>query len=106
MKAIVETIEHHDWLIKEWKIKFLLSESQLREVRMLSRVSNWYEDPVIADTWNEKLSTCFKSIQTFYKTFGVLPQIGDRLFDSDLGMMIENRSIDGDMMTITFTVSD
>ena len=105
MKAIVETIELQDWTIKEWKIKFLLSEKLLREVRMLSRVSNWYEDPVVVDTWIEKLCTCFNSIQTFHKSFGTLPEIGDRLFDEELGMVIQDRSIDGDLMTITFTLS-
>lgn len=105
MRSVVDTIEHQDWSIKGWKIKFVFSERQLHEVKKLSRVSNWYEDPVVAETWTVRLGICFSSIQNFYDTFGVLPQVGDRLFDEDLGMIIQDRSIDGYLRTITFTLS-
>ncbi|MFD2933756.1 hypothetical protein [Spirosoma flavum] len=112
MKSIVETIKYQDWAIKgqdwsisEWQIQFLFSDQQLQEVKKLSRVDNWYEDPIVADTYIDRLSTCFNSIKKFHTTFGSLPQIGDRLFDDDLGMIIQNRAIDGDVMTITFTLS-
>lgn len=105
MKSIVDTIEHQDWSIRGWKVNFLFSERQLYEVKKLSRVSNWYEDPIVADTWTVRLNTCFSSIQNFYNTFGVLPQVGDRLFDENSGMIIQDRAIDGHLMTITFTLS-
>jgi len=112
MKSIVETIKHQDWaikgqnwVIKGWEIQFLFSEKQLQEVRKLARVDNWYEDPIVADTCMVRLATCFNSIQKFYNTFGILPQVGDRLFDEDSGMIIQDRSIDGDVMAITFTLS-
>ena len=105
VKSVVDTIDYKDWFVKEWKIKFLLSERQLSEIKKLSRVDNWYEDPVVADTYFDRLCVCFDSIQKFYESFGTLPQIGDRLFDEDTGMKVQERSIDGNMMTITFTLS-
>ena len=105
MKSIVDALEHPDWQIEGWKIKFLLSERLLHDVKKISRVSNWYEDPIIAATWTERLTICFNSIQNFYNIFRAMPQIGDRLFNEDSGLMIQERSIDGSLMTITFTLS-
>lgn len=105
MKSIVDTLDHPNWQIEGWKIKFLLSERLLHDVKKISRVSNWYEDPIIADTWTEKLFICFNSIQAYYKIFKALPQVGDRLFNEDLGLFVQERSIDGNVMTITFTLS-
>lgn len=106
MKSIVDSFDHPDWKIQGWQIKFLLSERLLHEIKKISRVSNWYEDPVIADTWTAKLSTCFNSIHNYYNVFGVLPQVGDRLFNEESGLMVQERSIDGNVMTITFTLAN
>ncbi|MCK8494560.1 MULTISPECIES: hypothetical protein [Spirosoma] len=106
MRAIVDTFEHDEWVIQEWKVRFLLSEKQLHFIKKHSTVFNWYEDQLIADTWEEKLKICFNSIHKFYRTFGVLPQVGDRLFDEDTGLLILDRSIDGGLMTVTFTLSN
>lgn len=105
MELLLEAIEHKEWSVEGWKIKFILSERQLHEVKKLSRVSNWYEDPIVVATCMNRLCICFDSIQNYYKTFGMLPQIGDRLFDEDAGLIIQDRSIDGHLMTITFTLS-
>lgn len=105
MKSIVDALDHPDWEIEGWQIKFLLSERLLHDVKKLARVSNWYEDPIIADTWTRRLFVCFVSIQSYYKNFKTLPQTGDRLFDEDSGLIIQERSIDGNVMTITFTLS-
>ncbi|WP_223860831.1 hypothetical protein [Spirosoma validum] len=105
MKSIVDALDHPDWKIQGWQIKFLLSERLLHEIKKISRVSNWYEDPVIADTWTNKLFICFNSIQNYYKVFGVLPQVGDRLFSEESGLIVQERSIDGNVMTITFTLA-
>lgn len=103
---ILDPIEHTDWKIQNWQIKFVLSEKQLGIVRKQSKVANWYEDPVITDTWVERMDICVYSIQQYYKSFGVLPHIGDRLFDkTTTGATIEERSIDGYLRTITFTLS-
>ena len=104
--TIVDPIEHPDWIIEGWRIKFILSEKQLGQVRQQSKLSNWYEDPTVRDTWIERISICLYSIEKFYKTFGVLPQVGDRLFDEATGTVIQERSIDGYLMTITFTLSN
>ena len=104
MKSIVDSLDHPDWRIEGWQIKFLLSERLLSEIKKISRVSNWYEDPVIADTWIERLWICFNSIQNFYTVFKVLPQVGDRLFNEESGLIVQERSIDGNVMVITFTL--
>lgn len=105
MESLVDTIEHQKWMIKGWKIKFLLSDRQLQETKKLSRVSNWYEDIIVRDTWMERLRVCFQSIENFHQTFGTLPEIGDRLFDEETGLMIQQRSIDGNLKTITFVLT-
>lgn len=105
MKAIIDIIDHPDWVVRGWRIKFLLSDKVIHQVRVLSRVDHWYEDPVVADTWMNKMLVCFNSIQQFYNTFGLLPQVNDRLFDEDTGLIVQDRSIDGGMKTITFTLS-
>ena len=105
MKTIVEAIDHQDWVLEDWKIKFILSERMLHEVKKLARVDNWYEDPIVADTWRDRVSICYDSIYSFHETFGIPPQVGDRLFDEDTGVIIQNRAIDGRLKTITFTIS-
>ncbi len=104
-KSIVEAIEDQDWVVNEWKVKFLLSERYLHQVKKLSRVDNWYEDPIVTSTVMDRLSVCFSSLQAYHKTFGTLPQIGDRLFNEDSGLIIQSRSIDGDLKTLTFTLN-
>lgn len=101
----MESITQQNWLIKGWAIHFLFSEKQLHQVKKLSRIDNWYEDPIVKDTCMDRLCTCYNSINKFYNTFGVLPQVGDRLFDEDSGMIVQERSIDGDLMVISFTLS-
>jgi hypothetical protein len=105
MKAIVDSIEHPHWVIQGWQIKFLLSDKLLHQAKLLSRVDNWYEDPVIADTWQQKVSVCFNSIFQFYDAFGQFPQVGDRLFNEESGMIVQDRSIDGNLKQMTFTLS-
>ncbi|GAB3044988.1 hypothetical protein [Spirosoma pulveris] len=105
MNTIIEAIDHPDWMLEEWRVKFLLSERMLHEVKKLAGIENWYEDPVITDIWRTRLGICYTSIFSFYTTFGILPQIGDRLFDEDTGLIIQNRSIDGQFKTITFTLN-
>lgn len=105
MKAIVDTIEHEDWVVRGWEIKFILSDRLLHQVKLLSRVDHWYDDPVVADTYVSKMNVCFNSIQQFYNTFGMLPQIGDRLFNEESRVIVQDRSIDGNLRQITFTVS-
>ncbi|SFF29615.1 hypothetical protein [Spirosoma endophyticum] len=53
----------------------------------------------------DRLTICFTSLQTYYHSFGMLPQVGDRLFKEDTGMLIRDRSIDGGLRTLTFTLS-
>ncbi|WP_420151075.1 hypothetical protein [Spirosoma sp.] len=105
MKVIVDVIDHSDWIIRGWKIKFLLSDRLLHQVRLLSRADDWYEDPIVTDTWIAKMEICFNSIQQFYNTFGLLPHIGDRLFNEESGFVVQDRSIDGGHKQITFTLS-
>lgn len=106
MKSIVDALDHPDWLIEGWQIKFMLSERVLYDVKKIARVSNWYEDPIIAATWTEKLCLYFNSLQRFYQIFRVLPQVGDRLLIEDSGLIIQERAIDGEARTITFTLSN
>ena len=98
-------MEHPEWTIQGWTIKFLLSEKLLHQIEKISRADNWYEDPIVVDTWMEKMHICFNSIQQFYSAFGVIPQGVDRLFDEDTGMIIQGRSIDEKLKTITFTLT-
>ena len=105
IKSVVDSISHPDWAIKGWKIAFLFSERQLAEIKKISCISDWYADPVVIDTYIERLSICFNSIEKFHSTFGILPQVGDRLFNEETGMIVKDRAIDGGLMTITFTVS-
>jgi len=106
LPTIIDPIEHTAWTILNWKIKFLLSDRVLGIVRKQSKLDNWYEDPVVTDAWIERMDTCVHSIQKYHRTFGALPHVGDRLFDNTTtGAAIEERSIDGYLMTITFTLS-
>ncbi|WP_461102459.1 hypothetical protein, partial [Spirosoma koreense] len=100
-QSVVDSIHYDHWTIKDFKIVFLLSERILAEIKKLSRVSNWYEDVIAADTYIDRLNTCFTSIHKYYNAFGVLPQVGDRLYNEETGMIIQDRSIDGGLMTIT-----
>lgn len=103
---LIDPIAHPAWKIQNWTIKFVLSDRVLGLVRKQSNVINWYEDPVVANAWLERMSVCVYSIQQFHQAFGALPQVGDRLFDQTVtGAMVEERSIDGYLMTITFTLS-
>ena len=104
-KSILESMSQPDWVIKDWQIHFLLTEKQLHQVKKLSGQVNWYEDPVVIDTCYDRVRTCFKSIHDYYSSFGCLPQTGDRLFDEDSGLLVQDRSIDADLRVITFTLS-
>jgi len=103
--TIMEAISHPSWIIKGWTIHFLLSEKQLHQVKKISILDNWYEDPIVVSTCLDRLRTCYNSIQKYYDTFGLLPVVGDRLFDEDSGLIVQDRSIDGDLMVISFTLS-
>ncbi|MBD2753394.1 hypothetical protein [Spirosoma validum] len=105
MKAIVDTIEQDTWMVRGWKIKFILSDKLLHQAKLLSRVDHWYDDPIVADTYIEKMAVCFNSIQQFHHTFGLLPQVGDRLYNEESGVIVQDRSIDGGLKHITFRVS-
>jgi len=104
-KSIIESISEPDWSIKGWKIHFLFSERQLHQAKKLSVIDKWYEDPIVIATCHDRLRTCFNSIREFHNTFGSLPQIGDRLFDEDSGLLVQERSIDGDLMIISYMLS-
>lgn len=104
-QSVVDSLHREEWTINEFKIVFLLSERILMEIKKLSRVADWCEDPVVADTYIDRLNRCFTSIQKYYTAFGSLPQVGDRLCGEDTGMIVQERSIDGNLMTITFTLS-
>jgi hypothetical protein len=104
-QSVIESVHYPEWTIRDWKIVFLLSDRLLAEVRKLSKVNNWYEDPTIVDTYIDRVNLCFTGIQKYYATFGALPQVGDRLYNEETGMIIQDRSIDGSSMTITFTLS-
>lgn len=104
LQAIIEPFESADWVIKEWTIKFMLSERLLTHARKQSDTPNWYNDPLIAATWSGVIAKCFRSVQAYHTAFAILPVVGDRLFNEDTGWQIQDRSIDGDLMTITFTL--
>ncbi|MBD2756993.1 hypothetical protein [Spirosoma validum] len=105
VQPVISSLHYEQWRIETFRIKFLLSERILTEIRKLSRQPNWYEDPIVAATYIDRVNDCFISIKKFHALFGVLPQIGDRLYNEDTGMIIQDRSIDGNLMTITFTLS-
>lgn len=105
VKSVVDSIHLTHWTIGEFKLVFLFSERILTEIKKLSCLPNWYEDPITAATYIDRLNTCFISIDKYYKVFGTLPQLGYRLYDEDTGMLIQECSIDGELMTITFTLS-
>ena len=104
VQTIIEPFESVDWMVGEWKIKFLLSERLLTHARKQSVNLNWYEDALITASWRKVIAKCFRSIQQYHRTFYSLPVLGDRLFDEDTGWRIQDRTIDGDLMTITFTL--
>ncbi len=104
-QAVIESVHYSEWVVEDWKIVFLFSDRLLAEVRKLSKATNWYEDPTIVDTYLDRVNLCFVSIQKYHATFGALPQVGDRLYDEETGMVIQDRSIDGNLMTITFTLT-
>ncbi|UFH54594.1 hypothetical protein [Spirosoma sp. KNUC1025] len=104
MESILDAFKHTEWHIKQWQVKFLLSEKLLHQVKKQSKISNWYEDQGVTEKWIERLSICFDSINKFHNSFGTLPQVGDRLYDEDTGMIVQDRSIDGNLMTITYTL--
>ncbi|MBD2753929.1 hypothetical protein [Spirosoma validum] len=104
-QPLIECLHLTQWIINDFKIQFLLSERILTEIRKISCVSNWYEDPVASATYIDRVNVCFISIRQYYLDFGSLPQIGDRLYNEDTGMIVQDRSIDGGLMTITFTLS-
>lgn len=103
--CVVDT--HHDpkWVIDQWHIKFLFSERLLTTIKHRSNKPNWYEDSDVALEYMVQLCLCFKSIHSFYTSFGGLPVIGDRLFDEDTGLKIIDRCIDGELRTVTFVLS-
>lgn len=105
MESIVDTIEHQAWVVQGWQVKFLLSERQLQLVRKMAGCREWYEDQFVLETWQDKMQVCFNTIQHFYESFGTLPQVGDRLYDEGTGLMIKDRSIDGNLKTITFVLT-
>ncbi|AUD06846.1 hypothetical protein [Spirosoma pollinicola] len=102
--TIIDPFTSPEWMIEDWSIKFMLSERLLTHARKQSDTPNWYEDPLIAATWGGVIATCFRSVQAYHKSFAILPMVGDRLFNEDTGWQIKDRSIDGDLMTITFTL--
>ena len=104
-QSIIQSLHYSRWTINDFKIVFLLSERILHEIKKISRLPNWYEDPVAADTYIDRLNLCFTSVEKYYKAFGILPQVGDRLYNEDTGMIVQDRAIDGGLMTITFTLS-
>lgn len=105
VQSIVDSIHLPHWTIRDFKLVFLFSERILTEIKKLSNLPNWYEDPLTAATYIDRLNTCFASIDQYYKAFGTLPQLGYRLYNEDTGMLIQECSIDGELMTITFTLS-
>lgn len=103
-RSVVDSLHCAQWMISDFKIAFLLSERVIMEIERLSCAPDWYNDPVVADTYIGRLNQCFTSIQKYYTTFNILPQVGDRLYGEDMGMIVQERSIDGQLMTVTFTV--
>lgn len=104
-QSIIENLHYDEWVVDDFKIVFLLSERILTEIKKASQVTNWYEDPIVASFYIDQVNTCYVSIRQFHKAFGVLPQIGDRLYNEDTGLIVQGRSIDGGLMTVTFVLS-
>ncbi|UFH52589.1 hypothetical protein [Spirosoma sp. KNUC1025] len=104
--SILEPIHDPGWTINQWKIAFQFSERLLARIKKRSRLPDWYEDPVVAAVYVNRLSHCFASMQIYHATFGNLPQVGDRLIDEQEGLFIQERFIDGLQMTITLTLSN
>lgn len=104
VRSLVEPFEYTEWVVEDWNIKFMLSERLLTHARKQSTLPNWYEDPLVVATWDELISLCFHSLKKYHKSFHCLPVIGDRLFNEDTGWCIQDRSIDANLMTITFTL--
>ncbi|GAB3779606.1 hypothetical protein GCM10028818_30440 [Spirosoma horti] len=105
MRTLIDAIEHEKWTVNEWSVQFILSEKQLHLIKKLSPVEDWYENQLVIDDWMVKLEVCFYNVEKYYESFGCLPQYGDRLSDEDLGLMIQERAIDGTSKTITFVLS-
>ncbi|SFF33860.1 hypothetical protein [Spirosoma endophyticum] len=105
VQPVINSLHYTEWIIKDFKVLFLLSERILTEIRKISLVDNWYEDPIASATYIDRVNTCFISVRQYHKAFGILPQVGDRLYNEDTGMIVQDRSIDGGLMTITFTLS-
>jgi len=105
MRTLIDAIEHEQWTVNDWRIQFTLSEKQLHLIKKLSHVEDWYENQSVIDDWMVKLAVCFYNVEKFYESFGYLPQYGDRLSDEDLGLIIQERTIDGTSKTITFVLS-
>lgn len=105
MATLLDTLTHETWTINDWSIRFILSERVIKLISKTARYPVWYEDDATHKVWIDKLTVCFNSIQGCYQTFGWLPQVGDRLLDGDLGLMIQERSIDGNIKTITLTLT-
>lgn len=105
MATLIDTLEHEKWVLKDWKVRFLLSEKVIKVISKKALYPIWYEDEVTYEDWMKKLTVCYNSVQTYHDTFGLIPQIGDRLYDEDLGLMVQDRSIDGRLKTITFTLT-
>jgi len=104
-QSIVESLHYDEWTLNGFKVVFLLSERILAEIKKVSQVINWYEDPIVASFYIDLVNICFISIRQFYNAFGILPQVGDRLYNEDTGLLVINRSIDGSLMTVTFVLS-
>ncbi|AUD00846.1 hypothetical protein [Spirosoma pollinicola] len=104
-QSVIESLHQAEWTINGFKIVFLFAEQVLSVIKSRSLVTNWDEDPIATDPYLDRLKRCFISVQQYHMAFGSLPQIGDRLYDEDTGMKIQDRSIDGNLRTITFTLS-
>jgi len=104
LHSIVEPFTSEEWNVKEWSIKFMLSERLLTDARKQTGTPNWHEDPWISASWNGIVAKCFRSVQVYHKSFASLPMVGDRLFNVYTGWQILDRSIDGGLMIITFTL--
>ena len=71
VKSVVDSIHLTHWTIGEFKLVFLFSERILTEIKKLSCLPNWYEDPITAATYIDRLNTCFISncFQLFFDYF-------------------------------------
>ncbi len=105
MATLIDTLTNETWTLNDWNIRFILSEKVIKLISKTAMYPIWYEDPVTHKTWIDKLTVCFTTIQRCHQTFGWFPQVGDRLLDGDLGLMIQDRTIDGNLKAITFTLT-